>query len=511
MSSASETAQLRQLVIAQLVILGLLATVASVAAALIVVRYDRPLARPGGPRLAQSALQTPMVVPTDRKAIIVVPREGETGPVHLPTGTVLNGGSAVMFGPGEPDAPKLSTAEIQRKVKRLFPWRAEFEGKYAKVFVPDNRLILECSEGDAPFRNWLQELGGNGSWLWRIEVPKLAETGSNSVDDLQLSGRNVIVQTEAGFYALREGQMTWSRPLGQHDKTIGMAVRDGRVFLAYSENDHRPQPTDSAGWKARDAEGPWKKGRLAAVDAGSGRELWVAKLGDQLKYAPVVLANGTIILATRRENGFPERHLVAFSRTGQELWSNADGHKDFGYRQPIAAPDGSFYVTPEEGTTFSNDLLRFDASGKLAWRIPITPCVSDTDGETEPQPFLYTGNDVIIAAMPDYAAKYREDAYLLRLNARTGKERWRYRLDSRPESAPIIDDAGNIYCYTHQQIHALTPQGAPLWQTSTDVVDGKLQLVDGTLFAVGNFIQPYTLQGRRIEDIGVGLSSTLGS
>ena len=68
-----------------------------------------------------------------------------------------------------------------------------------------------------------------------------------------------------------------------------------------------------------------------------------------------------------------------------------------------------------------------------------------------------------------------------------------------------MDDSGNVYCYTHYNLHAINPQGAPLWQTRTDVVGGELHIVDGALFVVGNFIQVYTLDGKQVNKDQIGI------
>src|SRR5688572_6617034 len=99
MSAASEAAAIRRLVIAQIVILALLAVFATGAAVLIVLRYDRPQSSAKTTSVKFSERFDPNValpIPADRKSIVIVPREGETGPLHLPSGTSMGGGSAVL-------------------------------------------------------------------------------------------------------------------------------------------------------------------------------------------------------------------------------------------------------------------------------------------------------------------------------------------------------------------------------------------------------------------------------
>jgi outer membrane protein assembly factor BamB len=294
--------------------------------------------------------------------------------------------------------------------------------------------------------------------------------------------------------------------MGKYCKPLGLAV-DGRVaYLLWREYDNRPTPQSSEEWKAREAEGPWQKGRLVAIDAHTGRERWVVRFAsDDFLYAPVVMRNGTVVLSTRLMPGKFQHHLLAYSSSGKELWSYSEGDSQTALLPPIAGADGALYALPTDYPE-SNDLLRFSADGHLDWRVPVKPCLDQRDaGRHTTFPFLLDHGDIILAAEPDYAEDHRDDPYLVRLDGKSGREVWRYRLDTDPLSAPIMDRQGNIYCYTHYQLHAVGKNGGPLWQTRTDVVAGDLHIVGDLIYVAGNIIQPFTLQGNQIKGVDIAL------
>jgi outer membrane protein assembly factor BamB len=228
---------------------------------------------------------------------------------------------------------------------------------------------------------------------------------------------------------LRDRKVLWERvtdpkETGKPTDVTAPVYHQGKVFFAYLD------------------------GRLVAVDAGSGKPVWTRKLASHLESSPMAVA-GTLYLGTDTTNvvavrasdgavrwqfnspgaikASPSFHrgrlfvadyesamFCLDAASGKLLWrTNTSRVPPFGrggfYSSPAIA-FGRVYAARDDGTLFAFD----EESGKVEWSFPTnnfvygSPAVARVPGTP---PTVYIGS-------------YDEHFYAL--DARSGRQRWRY-------------------------------------------------------------------------------------
>jgi outer membrane protein assembly factor BamB len=163
----------------------------------------------------------------------------------------------------------------------------------------------------------------------------------------------------------------------------------------------------------------WGRGALFAIDADGGDEVWRFEVNDGAVVTSPAVSNG-LVYATSSS-------LYAIdAKSGEEVWTHADEKASFDTAPAVV--DDVVYVG-------GSKLVALDAdTGETVWT------------------FTDAGAYVAIPVVADgviYAGTYH--AELLAIDAESGKERWRFRVeikgsagDRQIESSPAVID-GVIY------------------------------------------------------------------
>lgn len=194
--------------------------------------------------------------------------------------------------------------------------------------------------------------------------------------------------------------------------------------------------------------------------------------------------SGNIYIAGGRVN--------ALSPEGDTLWTYPGS--DIG---PVISPNGSIFVatTYEEG-----ELHALDSKGNMKWVFHLDKTFVGEVSVFSIVPSLGPDGTVYLFSCGDQGnlnnMLYAVDSL--------GKLKWKFRMDSIPESNIAIGAEGNLYFTNSDKMMALNPEGQVLWSYederigSSDIVigsDGRIYLcshdsgkasTNSTLFAFGN-------------------------
>ncbi|HVY79298.1 MAG TPA: PQQ-binding-like beta-propeller repeat protein [Solirubrobacterales bacterium] len=241
---------------------------------------------------------------------------------------------------------------------------------------------------------------------------------------------------------LRDRKVLWERNTDPKDSgkptdVTAPVFHEGKVFFAYVD------------------------GNLVAVDAASGKQVWTRKLPGHLESSPMAVGgrlylgtDTTNVVAVRAADGrvlwqfnspaaikaSPSFHrgrlfvadyesgmFCLDAKRGKLLWrTNTSRQPPFGeggfYSSPAVA-FGRVYAARDDGTVFAFD----ERTGRVEWSFPTgnfaygSPAVARVPGTP---PSVYIGS-------------YDEHFYAL--NARSGKQRWRYDVGGAvPGTATVI-------------------------------------------------------------------------
>jgi outer membrane protein assembly factor BamB len=300
-------------------------------------------------------------------------------------------------------------------------------------------------------------------------------------------------------------RVLWRAPLGEGYSAI--SVVEGRLYTMYSDGDGEfvvcldgatgrqlwRYRTDSE-YRDRQGDGPRStptidqgvvyalgaKGRLVALDAENGQQLWERDFKDDLEAQPPTwgvstspLVEGDLLLADI--GGKAGRSVAAFDkRTGRVKWTSQSDIA--GYSAPIAITvNGVRQVLFFTGTQLVSVA---PASGRLYWRVgwrtsydvnAATPVFIPPD-----KVFFSSGYDVGAAVLQIKTGGGRA----------TVEEVWRSRVMKNQFSSSVLHD-GHIYGFddsTLKSIDALT--GEERWR-ARGFGHGSLLYADGYLIVLG--------------------------
>ena len=146
-------------------------------------------------------------------------------------------------------------------------------------------------------------------------------------------------------------------------------------------------------------------GVLYALDARNGRARWQARTGDYLHSSPAIAGNHVVV-------GSADGNVYAFARSnGRERWRAATKGPVYGtagFAQGIVA------IASGDGVVYGID----NKSGDLRWRYAL-----------EPGPSAFAQSPAVTDGRRFYVGAWDQNVYAL--DARTGREVWRYRASDR--------------------------------------------------------------------------------
>ena len=210
---------------------------------------------------------------------------------------------------------------------------------------------------------------------------------------------------------------------------------------------------------------------LLALDAATGSNLWAATLGSAGKNAHGTPAVGETMVYYGEVMGDNNPQWVAAvdRLTGQIVWSNT---VDTMNASAFMLHDGKVYFDTDwlVGGTWCLDAL----TGAMIW----TNRFSAGDWGSSGMPLSPDGTVIY---------NHGDDGYLHAMDTSTGAHLWKFGPfeDGQGNFEPVVDNAGNIYCYfpglTNDQplvIFKVAPGGTPLWTNifTIDSADGGMAL-----------------------------------
>ncbi|WP_051301361.1 protein kinase domain-containing protein [Actinomadura rifamycini] len=234
--------------------------------------------------------------------------------------------------------------------------------------------------------------------------------------------------------------------------TEGPIVADGAVYFGTSEF------------------GEGGKGGVHAVDAATGRKMWSAPAG---LVGGLAVADGVAYFAEVGKKGREHRIHAVDARTGEERLNLLDGN----VRNRLAsltAADGVLYALSDYGGV----LTARDSGGRVRWRI-------ETEiEEFENVEFPTVRGGVLYLGGNDYN---EHNGTVLAVDARTGKELWREETADALTAPPRLAD-GIVYVSTKEgDLHLLDARAGDSRGTVrlADGSDASPAVVGGTVYFDG--------------------------
>jgi outer membrane protein assembly factor BamB len=306
----------------------------------------------------------------------------------------------------------------------------------------------------------------------------------------------------------------WSRRIAPGDAAPAVVAPDGTVIVTITHRGPRPwvavhavRPTGATRWSWRlerqmaDPPPPvvgrdgtvylttWDAahaGELRAVSAGKPR--WTAALGAGHPSAPLVLSDGTILVASgttlrafdgagraagestsagldldlpgRPAPALGERWLYVPAASVVAAFPPAGGAMAWGRRlagcdrirlSPAVADDGTLAVVCGGHASSSAKLYRLHADGSEAWKwggwaTRVSPTTA---------PALGRSGTIYVAGPRDVGP-----GHVLYAVSPDGTVAWTYDLDAEPSGAPVVDGADTVYVPSASGVlHAVGPDG----------------------------------------------------
>jgi outer membrane protein assembly factor BamB len=218
-------------------------------------------------------------------------------------------------------------------------------------------------------------------------------------------------------------------------------------------------------------------GRVAALSAATGRQLWSVPASGVEGFPPgpaayfVVYANGVVCVLG------PDGHVAGLDpRTGRQIWRSASA----GFGPGAAAGNGVLYVaeTADRGGVAALDVR----TGRPRWATP-APSVAST----------LVVLDSVIAGTPTASPSYEAGVLTFALDKATGRLLWRANFDTGTYSS-IAGEGDRVYVHVDllsgavtegTAIYALAARsGRTLWQRTfpSQSIGGMIAAADGLLY-----------------------------
>jgi outer membrane protein assembly factor BamB len=277
------------------------------------------------------------------------------------------------------------------------------------------------------------------------------------------------------------GQQRWAYSAEDNFEVPPAIGTDGTLFAPTGRSVHAIAPDGSRRWLMFLGEGPQQQppaiagdgtvyvvssvnGRLVALDPSTGAIRWTVSLPGA-ESAPTVGSDGTIWVAG---NGA----LHALSPAGAPVAEIAGAIDAVA---PMAAPDGTIYVTGGASAAKGVSALRPEGNGaKERWHVAFegalfvaTPALGPDGG--------------IIVSVGRSSTDVRDDLYVL--DPKDGRIRWSRDVPDGLGTSPLVDAEGGIYAAAGH-LAAFDARGKPMWLAPFAFGTPALG-PDGTIYVTG--------------------------
>jgi outer membrane protein assembly factor BamB len=342
--------------------------------------------------------------------------------------------------------------------------------------------------------------GNSGTLKWQY-VPSNGSSGGTAVMSSPAIGADRTIYfgaSNGNIYALDPaGSLKWEYGTARSIQSSPAVGPDGAVYIGSDDgNVYALNPDGSLKWKSqmgfsvtsspaigRDGTVYVTGLSVSALDPTTGVLKWQfqSPRNSGTHGSPAVGADGTIYVVAD-DCGYSgcATWLYALNPDGTVKWRAGSpnggplvGGDSYRGNAPAIAPDGTIYVTPNQGVgscppCFVGVLTAMSPSGTPKWTLPTGAAIENTpaigaDGTV----YLYSSDSTIYAVNPD------------------GTVKWRFPTGSWSESSPAIGADGTIYVGDQNgRLYALNPDGSLRWVYSAGVVVESSPAidVDGTIY-----------------------------
>ena len=292
------------------------------------------------------------------------------------------------------------------------------------------------------------------------------------------------------IYAIKkDGSVKWKTEKDEDFGVTHMAYSDkGIVYLrdnaTYERRKIRDRATYITALSAKDGSLLWRrqidknysqywipamtvdsKGRVFITAADSislytheGERLWSFKVSGSAKLvstevtSPVLSNDEKTVYFIRRSGAF----YALDADTGRVRWIERSRVYNTTYGTPVVGPDDTIYFA----NSATGKMTAFSPKGKVKWEEGFT----STEGETEYTYFMEESVPVIAdgTIYLGVVSDFIRQAYFIALNAKTGKLKWKLKLEKGLflNSAPIVDKDGFIYMpYGNGRVYRISSKG----------------------------------------------------
>lgn len=312
---------------------------------------------------------------------------------------------------------------------------------------------------------------------WRYEA-----AGRITAQPVLGADATVLVGAHDGsFYAVRDGQLVWRRPLGGPIYATAALSPDGRTLYVGCDADRffaLDVRTGAIRWTIR-TEGDADTSAVLRSDGvlifGAGNDLWAVRARDgvvawrfrardKVYASPALDGDDTIYF------GSQDNYFYALDRDGRMRWSYKT--QDDNDASPAIGDDGTVYFGSDDEHVYA-----LSPEGELRWS-------TDLDGYVRAAIALGRDGSVI-------AATHGPRPRIVALDPTTGEQRWSFSTEITQTrdlgilSAPTVAADGTIYVGAQDDyLYAINPNGRLRWVQPMrgDVDSSPIIGPDGTLY-----------------------------